>query len=98
MYDQERFSNNATTAKPAATQPIPSSAPAAVPHKSVVFESARNTARFADITNAKKNAPPKARALLKFLTCASVNPFARSQTLPNAIGEYHNPPMINADS
>src|SRR5260370_42616363 len=98
MYDHERFSNSATTARLVATQPIPASAPAAMPHHSVVAGPARNIARFADMINARTNAPPKARALLKPRAWASVKPLALSQTLPNKMGEYHNPPTKKVDN
>src|SRR4029077_15419717 len=54
-------------------------------------------ARFADMTSARMNEPPKARALLKPATCSSLNPFTRIQTLPNNTGEYQRPPMRNVE-
>src|SRR4029077_11984250 len=98
MYDHERFSNRAITVMPVATQPMPASAPAVTPHESVVFGSVRNIARLADITKARRNAPPKARPLLKVLTCSSVKPFTRIQILPNNSGEYHSPPTTKVDN
>src|ERR1700742_3120733 len=97
MWVHEHFSKKAIIPSPAATHPTPASAPAIIPHKIVVLGSAKNMARFADMTSAKMNDPPKARALLKPATCSSLNPFTRIQTLPNNIGEYQRPPMRNVE-
>ena len=77
-------------------QPTPASAPASFPTRRG-FRVGKNMARFADMTSARMNEPPKARALLKPATCSSLNPFTRIQTLPNNTGEYQRPPMTNVE-
>src|SRR3954447_20154603 len=95
-YLHERCSNTATMPMPTATHPAPARKPARAPKASVVVGAFRNMARLIAITKLNTNAieNPLAPAGVG----SAVNPLARFQAGPSNAGEYHRPPMTNAET
>src|SRR4051812_20237726 len=98
MYFQDLRSNSAMMAMPSATQPKPARKPAAAPQEVVVFASARNMARLADITTEKTKAKPKTLPIFRFPSCSVVKLLSAIQTRPKMAGEYQSLPSANADN
>src|SRR5277367_2661328 len=98
MYFHERRSNKAMVAIPRATHPKPARNPAVAPQTALVFGSARNAARFADIISAKRNERLKIFAILLLARSSLVKLLTDIQARPNIAGEYQSPPSTNVEA
>src|ERR1700741_2170226 len=98
MYFHERRSKSAMVATPRVTHPKPARNPAAAPHSGVVFASATNAARFADLSNAKTNVRPKIFGRLPRLRSSWVKLLVDIHARPKRAGEYQRPPIANVET
>src|SRR5580704_13771824 len=94
-YFNGRCSKTATIPMPVATHPAPARNPAVAPKASVVVGALRNMARLNAITRLSRKAivnpfGPAAGG-------SAVNPLACFHAETSRTGEYHNPPMTNAE-
>src|SRR5579863_4057212 len=95
-YFQDRFSNTATMPMPTSTHPAPARKPAMAPKPSVVPGAFRNMARLNAITRLSTNAIEN--PFTPAGAGSTENPLARFHAVPSRAGEYHNPPITNADT
>src|SRR5689334_596369 len=97
MYFQDFRSKSAIMAIPSATHPKPARKPAVAPHEVVVLASARNIARFADISNEKTKARPKTLPMFRLPSSSVVKWVSAIQARPKMAGEYQSPPSAKAE-
>src|SRR3954451_6840915 len=95
-YFQDLCSKTATMPMPTRTHPAPARNPAIAPKARVVVGAFRNMARLIAITRLSRNAIRNPRAPAG--GGSAVNPLARFQAAPISAGEYHKPPIMNADT
>src|SRR6185369_4692211 len=91
-----RCSNTAMIPSPIAPHPKPARNPAVAPHASVVPGAFKNIARLNAITRLNRNAI--ANPFGPAAGGSVANPFARFHAAPSSTGEYHNPPIKNAET